>query len=112
MRSATGRWVSGEDFFSYGLAMQVLAEAATQGVFTDGATRRLEKLYSAITDDPSGRIADTLEVLIHDGYLESTEEGYRFPSRLLRDWWSARFRGHYVPLELRHANNDSGETAQ
>ena len=111
MRSATGRWVSGDDFFSYGLAMQVLAEAATQGVFTDGARRRLEKLYSEITDDPSVRIADTLEVLIHDGYLESTEEGYRFPSRLLRDWWSARFRGHYVPLERRRTNDDSGETA-
>ena len=29
------------------------------------------------------------------------DEGFRFPSRLLRDWWSARFRGHHVPLEQR-----------
>ena len=96
---------------SYSLAMHVLAETATQGVFTDGARRRLATLSSGITDNPSVRIADTLEVLIHDGYLESTEEGYRFPSRLLRDWWSARFRGHYVPLERRRTNDDSGETA-
>lgn len=96
---------------SYALAMQVLAEAATQGGFTDGARRRLEKMYSAIADAPSGRIADTLEVLTHDGYLESSDEGYRFPSRLLRDWWLARFRGHYVPLERRRTNDDSGELA-
>lgn len=91
---------------SYALAMQILAEAATQGVLTNGARRRLEKLYSAIAADPSVRIADTLEVLIHDGYLESCAEGYRFPSRLLRDWWSARFRGHYVPLERRRTSDD------
>ena len=96
---------------SYALAMHVLAETATQGVFTDGARRRLATLSSGITDNPSVRIADTLEVLIHDGYLESTEEGYRFPSRLLRDWWSARFRGHYVPLERRRTDDDFGEPA-
>ena len=92
--------------------MQVLAEAATQGVFTEGARRRLEKLYSAIADDPSGRIADTLGVLMHDGYLESSDEGYCFPSRLLRDWCSARFRGHYVPLERRRTDDDFGEPAR
>ena len=27
--------------------------------------------------------------------------GSRFPSRLLKDWWSARFRDHYIPLEDR-----------
>ena len=97
---------------SYSLAMQVLAETATQGVFTEGARRRLDALSSAITDDASGRIADTVEVLLHDGYLESSDDGYRFPSRLLRDWWSARFRGHYVPLERRCAHDDSGEPAR
>ena len=94
---------------SYSLAMQILAETAIEGVFTDGVRRRLGELCSAITEDASGRIADTLGVLIHDGYLESSENGYRFPSRLLRDWWSARFRDHYVPLERRRANDDSGE---
>ena len=97
---------------SYTLAMQILAEAATQGVFTNGARRRLEELYSAIAADPSVRIADSLEVLIHDGYLESCAEGYRFPSRLLRDWCSARFRGHYVPLERRRTNDDPGGPAR
>ena len=96
---------------SYALAMQVLAEAATQGGFTDRARHGLEQMYSAIVPDPSGRIADTLKVLIHDGYLESSDQGYRFPSRLLRDWWLARFRDHYVPLERRRIDDDSGEPA-
>ena len=97
---------------SYSLAMQILAETATQGVFSEGARCRLDELCSAITDDASGRIADTLEVLIHDGYLESSDDGYCFPSRLLRDWWSARFRDHYVPLGSRGTNDDSGEPAR
>ena len=29
------------------------------------------------------------------------EDAVRFPSRLLRDWWAARFRNHHVPLESR-----------
>lgn len=98
------------DSDSYSLAMQILAEAAAQGVFTTGARLRLSELYSAITEDASGRVADTLEILIHDGYLEGSDEGYRFPSRLLRDWWSARFRDHYIPLASQRANDDSGES--
>ncbi len=39
--------------------------------------------------------------VIHDGYLESTADGHRFLSRLLKDWWSARFRDHHTPLEQR-----------
>ena len=97
---------------SYALAMHVLAETATQGVFTDGASGQLATVSSGIADNPSVRIADTIEVLIHDGYLESCNEGYRFPSRLLRDWWSARFRGHYVPLQRRRTNDDRGGPAR
>lgn len=97
---------------SYTLAMDILAETATQGVFTDGARGQLATLSSGVTDNPSVRIADTLEVLIHDGYLESSDNGYRFSSRLLRDWWSAHFRGHYVPLERRRTNDGPGGPAR
>ena len=85
----------------YSLAMEILAEAATAGVFTPDARRCLNVLYSAVTTDAQGRIADTLDVLVHDGYLEPREDGHRFPSRLLGDWWSARFRDHHVPLANR-----------
>ena len=64
-------------------------------------------LCAKVIDDAPERIADTLEILIHDGYLEDEDDGHRFPSRLLKDWWSARFRDHYNPLESRHSEDVS-----
>ena len=92
---------------SHIIAMEILAEASTQDVFTPSAQRCLEGLYAKVVDDASARIADTLEILIHDGYLESGDDGYRFPSRLLKDWWSARFRDHHRPLEDRYSEDES-----
>lgn len=83
---------------SYSIAMEILAEAAIQDVFTSDARRSLELLYSALAENVPGRIADVLEILVYDGYLEAGDDGYRFPSRLLKDWWSARFRNHQKPL--------------
>ena len=54
-----------------------------------------------MVDDAPGCVTEALDVLVHDGYVESTTDGYRFPSRLLKDWWAARFRDHHVPLEKR-----------
>ena len=87
---------------SYSIAMEILAEAATQDMFTPDAQRCLERLYARVIDDAPGHIASALEVLVHDGYLEVGDDGHRFPSRLLKDWWSARFRDHHTPLETRH----------
>ena len=65
-----------------------------------------------MVDDAQGRIADTLEILIHDGYLEDSDDGHRFPSRLLKDWWSARFRDHHIPLENRRSDDKLPGDAQ
>ena len=97
---------------SHTIAMEILAEAATQEVFTPGARYCLGRLYARVVDDTPGRIADTLEILMHDGYLEDGDDGYRFPSRLLKDWWSARFRDHHIPLENRHSDDKSPGDAQ
>ena len=86
---------------SHTIAMEILAEAATQEVFTPSARRYLERLYAKVVDDAPGRIADTLEILMHDGYLEAIDGGHCFPSRLLKDWWAARFRDHHRPLKGR-----------
>ena len=86
---------------NYSIAMEILAEAATQGVFAPAARHRLGQVSAKVLDNVPGRISDTLEVLVHDGYLEEAGSGYRFPSRLLKDWWSARFRGHHEPLRDR-----------
>ena len=80
------------------IAVEILAEAATQEVFTAAARRNLERRHSALVDNAPKRIADALDVLIHDGYLEACDDGYRFLSRLLKDWWSARYRDHHASL--------------
>lgn len=93
------------DADSHSLAMEILAEAATQGEFGAGANRCLESLYAKVLNDAGNRIADTLEVLVHDGYLEKVDDGYRFSYRLLNDWWSARFSNHHVALQQRPGSN-------
>ena len=97
---------------NYSIAMEILAEAATQDVFTPDARRHLERLYATVIDDAPGRIASALEVLVHDGYLKVGDDGHRFPSRLLKDWWSVRFRDHHTPLGNRHSDDDSQEQVQ
>ena len=101
------RLKEGLDDESYSIAMEILAEAAIQDVLTPNARRALERLYAELVDDAAGRIADAIEVLVHDGYLEAGNDGHRFPSRLLKDWWSARFRDHHTPLESRRSGDKS-----
>ena len=88
------------------MAMEILAEAAMAGAFTNDARRNLEALYSTVVQDAGERIADALDVLVHDGYLEPSGGGHRFVSRLLKDWWSARFRNHHVPAASRVRRRD------
>ena len=98
------RLKDGLDDETFSIAMEILAEAATQDVFTRRARRCLEDVYETLVDDVRVRVADTIEVLVHDGYIEADEGGHRFPSRLLCDWWAARFRDHHEPLESRCAD--------
>ena len=93
---------------SRSIAMEILADAATQGVLTAGARIRLGELYSRVVDDAHARITEILDVLIHDGYLEVHGGDHRFPSRLLRDWWAARFRDHHVPITSRSPDAPEG----
>ena len=83
------------------LAMEILAEASTKEVFTSEAQRQLGRLYLPIVDDAPDRISEVLDILEHEGYIESRDEGRRFVSRLLKDWWAARFGNHHVPIEIR-----------
>ena len=86
---------------TYAIAMDILVEAAVGDVFTPAARRRLEAACDPIVEDARERIVEAMDVLEHDGYLEAGEDGHRFASRLLKDWWAARFRGHYTPLDAR-----------
>ena len=98
------RLKDGLDDETFSIAMEILAEAATQDVFTPRARRCLEHVYETLVVDVRVRVADAIEVLVHDGYIQADEGGHRFPSRLLRDWWAARFRDHHEPLERRCAD--------
>ena len=106
------RLQEGLDEGGHSIAMEILAEAATQDVFTRDARQILERLYSVVVDNAAGRIMDALDILVHDGYLESADDGHRFPSRLLKDWWSARFRDHHTPLGDRRAHDQPRKLMQ
>ncbi len=99
--------LGGDDNY-YSIAMEILAEAAIQEVFTPSARHCLEEMYSSLVEDMPACIADVLEILEHDGYLETSEAGYRFSSNLLRDWWSVRFR-HHIAIEKRRSVDKSQE---
>ncbi len=90
---------------TYGVAMEILAEAAVQGIFSTGAGRILERLRIGKAEAAPERVVEqALGVLVHDGYLQRAPDGHRFAFRLLKDWWKARFRGRHVPL----ADRDPG----
>lgn len=95
------RLKEGLDDDDYTLAMEILAEAATRGVFTAHARRELARRYRDLTSGVPDRIQAVIDVLEHDGYLTRSDDGFRFKSLLLRDWFSLQFRDHHHPLNSR-----------
>ena len=83
------------------IAMEILAEAALEGNFTAEKENILVELYREIFENARAQISDVLDILIHDGYLEKSDDGYFFSSHLLKDWLAARFRSHHVALQKR-----------
>ena len=100
------RLKQGLDDETFQIAMQMLAEAATQGAFTASGRRCLERGYARLIPDAQDRVGEALEVLVHDGYLTPNSEGHAFAFRLLKDWWTARFRDHHIPLASRFPDKD------
>ena len=87
---------------SYAIAMEVLAEAATQDGLTPDARRHFERVYSKSMEEPSRHLQHVIDILLHDGYFESADKnGYRFASRLLKDWWLRRHGDSYIPIHRR-----------
>ena len=89
---------------TYAIAMEILAEASTQDVFTREASGILERFWSARIEGAADRIRQALGVLEHDGYLQSDQNGHHFSFHLLKEWWSVRFQDHHVPLSARGGN--------
>jgi len=96
------RMVLGED--GYEVALEILTEAAvTDGRLTDDSIRRYETYRSVLSTESATRIRDVLHVLEHDGYLARHDDGYRFVSGLVEDWWRARNARGFVPFSDRQA---------
>ncbi len=95
------KMVLGDEIFP--LALELLTEAAVVGLLTAESTRVAVQGYQfgiAVRQQAQRQV---LEVLEHDGYLERTENAYRFVSKLLRDWWKARYEFGYTPIAQRGA---------
>ncbi|WP_419949026.1 hypothetical protein [Candidatus Palauibacter sp.] len=94
------RMVLGDD--GYSVAIDLLTEAAVRdGVLGDRSIAHCDAYVASLPDRVTIRVADVLHVLAHDGYLTRHEDGYRFVSRLVEDWWRARHSHGFVPFEGR-----------
>ena len=79
------------------LGLDFLTEAAVVGSLTPEAAAILARFNGL--DDGAGREStrEILGILEHDGYLKRPVKEYVFVSRLLKEWWKARFGFAYVP---------------
>ena len=96
------RMVLGDD--GYEDALELLTETAVSGGrLTDDSIRRYETYRSVLSPETSARITGVLHVLEHDGYLTRHDDGYRFVSGLVEEWWRARNGRGFVPFNERQS---------
>jgi hypothetical protein len=89
------KMVLGEEIFP--LALELLTETAVVGCLTAEAIAVLSQSFEFCTLSVQDAKTQILEILEHDGYLERGEGGYCFVSKLLGDWWRARYEFAYTP---------------
>ena len=100
----------GSDVFPATLA--ILTEAAVSGgVLNREMIERHRGLFPARAgaDSPRGQqqaatgesVEDALQVLQRARYLAPWDDGCRFASGLLEDWWRMRYGRHFVPVGQR-----------
>ena len=83
--------VLGEE--GYATAIEMLTEAAVNGVLPRDAIARYRGRVRDSHNTEAVPAEHVLNVLEHDGYLEKHGDGHRFVSGLLEDWWRERY-GH------------------
>ena len=79
---------------NYTTALSLLTEAATSGGWLRHTV--LYQYHQAPSKFPE--LEHVLHTLEHDGYLTRHEQGYRFTSGLLEDWWHARHGQYFVSI--------------
>jgi len=85
----------------HALTLDLLTEAAVVRFLTRSAALKLALDSGMERREAVSVLRDVLGILEHDGYLEPISSGHRFSSKLLRDWWHARFSAYYTPAEER-----------
>lgn len=83
------------------LALDLLTEAAVTGSLTEPAARLICDDHLPEKHDRNASLRELLEIFEHDGYLQRAGEVHTFISRLLADWWKARFSYGYRPVSKR-----------
>jgi hypothetical protein len=74
------------------LTLELLTEAAITGHLTADAADIISQEYNYQDQDRSDVLREIMSILEHDGYLRRGEDdSYTFQSKLLKDWWRARF---------------------
>jgi len=88
--------VLGPDLYPFALA--ILTEVAVTDAMDTEAADAIAKQYAIEGKLPSNSLRDILGILEHDGYLEqNNNHEYCFVSKLVHDWWKARFAFGYKP---------------
>jgi hypothetical protein len=77
------------------LAIDLLSEAAIVGALPFASARALARQF-----DPQ-QLREVMDVLVHDGYLQSEQDCFVFSNGLLRDWWHAHHHLTHRPLSER-----------
>ncbi|MBA3547235.1 MAG: ATP-binding protein [Nannocystis sp.] len=87
------------------LAIELLTEAAHGHLSSEAATMLVEDYLpgAELQHERLPVLREVLAILEHDGYLRSEELGYVFASRLIGDWWKARFGFGFVPAARRRS---------
>ncbi len=89
--------VLGED--KYTLALDLLTEVAVTGKLDKKGIEMFSAFYrTRLEEDALTVIREIIFVLEHDGYLESSSEGYIYISKLLCEWWKARYENFYTVI--------------
>lgn len=88
--------VLGPDLYPFALA--ILTEVAVTGFLDTEAADAIAKKYAVDGKSPAKNLRDILGILEHDGYLkQNSSHEYSFVSKLVHDWWKARFAFGYKP---------------
>ncbi|MGE5344206.1 MAG: ATP-binding protein [Candidatus Omnitrophota bacterium] len=84
------------------LAFDLLTEAAVVGKLTPVSAMGLSRDFAPNETKPGETLREILAILEHDGYLIKKKQGHVFISKLVRDWWKARFGFQYTPAAKRN----------